>query len=47
MPSTVWRTLATDAVALISLKAAAKPADEDHPYGHGRFETVGTIVPRR
>jgi cation diffusion facilitator family transporter len=36
--------LATDVVALVSLRVAAKPPDEDHPYGHGRFETVGVAV---
>lgn len=36
--------LVTDVVALFSLRVAAKPPDEDHPYGHGRFETVGTAV---
>jgi cation diffusion facilitator family transporter len=25
---------------LFGLTLAAKPADEDHPYGHGRFETL-------
>src|SRR5436190_10217517 len=24
----------------LGLWVAAKPADEDHPYGHGRFETL-------
>jgi len=24
----------------LGLRVAAKPADEDHPYGHGRFETL-------
>src|SRR5580704_583904 len=24
----------------LGLRIAAKPADEDHPYGHGRFETL-------
>lgn len=35
---------ATDVVAssfaLISVRAAARPPDEDHPYGHGKIETV-------
>jgi cation diffusion facilitator family transporter len=35
---------ATDVVAstfaLLSLRAAARPPDEDHPYGHGKIETV-------
>ena len=36
--------LATDVVALVSIRVAAKPPDEDHPYGHGRYETLGTAV---
>ncbi|MEE9326775.1 MAG: cation diffusion facilitator family transporter [Cocleimonas sp.] len=36
--------LASDFVVLIAAKIASKDADEDHPYGHGRFETVGTVV---
>ena len=26
------------------MRAARLPADEDHPYGHGRFVTVGALV---
>jgi cation diffusion facilitator family transporter len=36
--------LATDVVALVSIRVAAKPPDEEHPYGHGRYETLGTAV---
>jgi cation diffusion facilitator family transporter len=36
--------LATDVVALFSLRVASKPPDEEHPYGHGRYETVGTVI---
>ncbi len=36
--------LVSDMVALFSLRVAAKPPDESHPYGHGRFETLGTVV---
>ena len=32
--------LASDVVTLVAMRAARLPADEDHPYGHGRFETV-------
>lgn len=28
----------TACVALFAVKAAAEPADENHPYGHGKFE---------
>lgn len=31
-------------IALFAVKASAKPADDDHPYGHGKFENIsGTI----
>jgi cation diffusion facilitator family transporter len=31
-------------IALFAVRQASKPADEDHPYGHGKFENVsGTI----
>ena len=29
---------------LIALRHAGKPADEDHPYGHGKFETAATLL---
>jgi len=28
----------------LGLRIAAKPADEDHPYGHGRFETLTALA---
>ena len=28
----------------IGLKYSTKPADENHPYGHGRFETLSTFA---
>lgn len=31
-------------VALISVRMAAKPQDEDHPFGHGRIEYLGALV---
>ncbi len=36
--------LATDGIVLYASKHAHQEADEDHPYGHGRFETVATVV---
>ncbi len=36
--------LASDFVVLFAAKAASKDADDDHPYGHGRFETVATVI---
>ncbi len=31
-------------VALVTNAIAARPPDEDHPYGHRRFETIGALV---
>lgn len=36
--------LATDGIVLYASKHAHQEADDDHPYGHGRFETVATVV---
>ena len=36
--------LVTDFVVLIAAKMASKDADEDHPYGHERIETIATII---
>ena len=33
-----------DFAVLWASKEANKSADEDHPYGHGRFETLATVV---
>src|SRR5919198_4349345 len=30
-------------LALIVIRVAAKEPDEDHPYGHGKFETLGAL----
>ena len=35
--------LATDFVVLYASKHAHREADEDHPYGHGRIETLATV----
>ncbi|MCK5520904.1 MAG: cation transporter, partial [Candidatus Marinimicrobia bacterium] len=34
----------TSAIVIISFKISAKPADEDHPYGHGRAEYIATLI---
>ena len=31
-------------IVLLGLALAARPADEDHPYGHGRFETLAGLA---
>ena len=35
--------LATDVLVLAAAKAAHVQADQDHPYGHARIETVATV----
>ena len=34
----------SDIGILLALKAASTPPDEDHPYGHHSFETLGAIL---
>ncbi len=34
----------TSIIVIVGFKIAKKPADEFHPYGHGRFETIATLV---
>lgn len=36
--------LLTDALVLFAARHAKEAPDEEHPYGHGRFETIGTLV---
>ena len=36
--------LVTDAIVFIFVKAASKPIDRDHEYGHGKFETLATLI---
>jgi cation diffusion facilitator family transporter len=30
-------------IGLVAMTAAARPADEDHPYGHGKFEAIASL----
>ena len=34
----------TDAVVLIFVQLSSKPADRDHDYGHGKYETLATAI---
>jgi cation diffusion facilitator family transporter len=34
----------TSAVVIIGFKIARKPSDEEHPFGHGRMESVAALV---
>ena len=36
--------LATDIMVIFASKHASRGADEDHPYGHERIETVTTVI---
>lgn len=31
-------------IGLVAVRIAVRPPDEDHPYGHGKFETVGALA---
>lgn len=35
---------ATDLVVLVCTRFSRRPKDEDHDYGHGKFETLGSII---
>ena len=34
----------TDIVVLIGFKITEKPEDDDHTYGHGKYETLATLI---
>lgn len=36
--------LLTDFVVLLFVKISARPADSEHPYGHGKYETLATTI---
>ena len=35
---------ATDFAVMIGMRLAGKPEDDDHPYGHGKYETLAAIL---
>lgn len=42
-----WHTLSdsiSSVAVLVGLKVSAKPADDNHPYGHGRAEIIASLV---
>ncbi|MCC5931088.1 MAG: cation transporter [Cyclobacteriaceae bacterium] len=42
-----WHTLSdsvTSFIALIAVNLASKPADDEHPFGHGRAELIAALV---
>lgn len=36
--------MATDVVVIVFARISAKPRDDDHDYGHGKYETLATII---
>ncbi|MCP5141098.1 MAG: cation transporter [Gammaproteobacteria bacterium] len=36
--------LASDAIVVVASRHGSAAADDDHPYGHGRIETVATVL---
>ncbi len=42
-----WHTLSdslSSIIVIVSARISSKPADKDHPFGHGRFEIIATIL---
>jgi len=42
-----WHTLSdslTSLVVILGFKLSAKPADKEHPYGHGQAEIVSSVI---
>ncbi|MFH1120548.1 MAG: cation diffusion facilitator family transporter [Bacteroidota bacterium] len=42
-----WHTLSdslTSVVVLVGVRISAKPADEEHPFGHGRAELIAAMI---
>ncbi|MBR4541101.1 MAG: cation transporter, partial [Lachnospiraceae bacterium] len=35
---------ASSVISLVGAKLAAKPADEEHPFGHGRYEYIVALI---
>lgn len=36
--------LATDVVVIVFARISARPRDDDHDYGHGKYETLATVL---
>ena len=37
--------LVSAAVSFFTVREAGKPADDDHPFGHGKIETLSSLEP--
>lgn len=35
---------ASDIIVLLCMRISGKPEDDNHPYGHGKFETLASVV---
>ena len=35
---------ATDLAVIVFIKVASRPSDEDHDFGHGKFETLSSVI---
>lgn len=47
MVADAWHSLSdllTSAIVLVGIKISHKPADEKHPFGHGRFDLIASVV---
>ena len=38
---------ASSIIGFIGVKMAEKPADDDHPFGHGRIEYISAFIDRK
>lgn len=36
--------MASTLIIMVSIRFSRTPADEDHPYGHGKAESIGTVI---
>ncbi|MGN0890488.1 MAG: cation diffusion facilitator family transporter [Candidatus Spyradenecus sp.] len=34
----------TDFAVMVGMRLAGRPQDEDHPYGHGKYETLAAVI---
>lgn len=42
-----WHTLSdslTSIIVILGIRISKKPADKEHPYGHGRAELIGSLI---
>lgn len=36
--------LITDLIVIVFVRISSKPEDKDHDYGHGKYETLATLL---